>query len=127
MCFISKEEPKRLIAETDVRVFKVLSKHERPDGIIQLYTPIQCMQVEFGILQEPVPLFLRMNNVGDYVISRGYHSFSTYKRAKHFIRDYSSSIIFIAYIPEGCTYYINEYNEVVSENLRITNEIANEE
>ena len=54
----------------------------------------------------------------NWYINEGYHSYETLDRVQEYITD--KSFIIKCIIPKGSEYYINEYEEIVSSNIIVT-------
>ena len=56
-----------------------------------------------------------------WYIDKGYHSYNTLDKAKE--EKNLNEVIVKCIIPKGSEYYINEYDEIVSSNIIVTNKI----
>ena len=140
MCWKSKHTPIKKVAEKDITVYKIFGKYGGKIhsccyygflwGIGEVKTLDKPLQVEERKTAHPP--FNDITNY-NYVINEGYHSFAIKPycnyvgwmnpKSVQFIFHWSSDdMLCECIIPEGSIYYENEYGEIVSDKLMITNE-----
>lgn len=146
MCWTSKNELTKLIADKDIECYKnfrfeditfkqksIFNFKFGKNKIIQLislfkkykYIPYKKQQI---INLKPIELFYypdSFNNHGiiDYKIDIGYHSYDTIKIAQKNIF-FDNEVIIKCIIPKGTEYYINNDNEIVSSTIIVTDQIV---
>lgn len=146
MCWISRNELTKLIADKDIEcyknfrlndiilkqksIFKFKFGKKKITQIISLfrgykYIPYKKQQI---IDLKPIEVFYypySFNNykITGYKIDAGYHSYDAIERAKRsmFFRD---EVVIKCIIPKGTEYYINNDNEIVSSTIIVTDQIV---
>lgn len=137
MCWISDQIPSPKIASEDITCYKVfcnrdvvwekikflgisLWKKHKIKGLYSLYK--DYLYTPYSSNAE-VTLSQTYNSETDYwYIEKGYHSYSTLDKAELEKFKYLE-IIVKCIIPKGAEYYINEYEDIVSSNIIITDKI----
>ena len=146
MCWISKNELTKLIADKDIECYKnfrledITFKQKSifkfkfdKKKIIQLislfkkykYIPYKKQQI---IDLKPIKLYNSINDFENYKdmyykINVGYHSYSTIEKAKEYLF-FGNEVVIKCIIPKGTKYYINNYNEIVSSTIIVTDQIV---
>ena len=146
MCWISRNELTKLIADKDIECYKnfrlndIIFKQKSifkfkfgKKKIIQLislfkkykYIPYKKQQI---IDLKPIEVFYSLHNWKcyrglSYRIDVGYHSYSTIERAQKNIF-FGDEVIIKCIIPKGTEYYINNDNEIVSSTIIVTDQIV---
>lgn len=126
MCWTSSKPPVRRIAIEGIYTYKVVFD----------YNEFICDSLIMGFTYEYYKLYtqnkaimpLCVARTNKWMIEEGFHSYRTWLTAKKAFEGFStdSSIrkmmkIVKCIIPKGTTFYINEKNEIVSNNIIITN------
>ena len=146
MCWYSKNELTKLVATKDIECYKNFSlagiTFEQKSifkfkfgkkKIIQLislfkkypYIPYKKQQI---IDLKPMEVCFNPYGFGDYIdqgyrIDAGYHSYDSIKSAKE-KRFYLDEVAVKCIIPKDTEYYINDYNEIVSSTIIVTDQIV---
>lgn len=146
MCWISKNELTKLIADKDIECYKnfrledITFKQKSifkfkfdKKKIIQLislfkkykYIPYKKQQI---IDLKPIKLYNSINDPENYKdvyykINVGYHSYSTIEKAKEYLF-FGNEVVIKCIIPKDTKYYINNYNEIVSSTIIVTDQIV---
>lgn len=126
MCWISSKPPVRRIAKEGIYTYKVVYD----------YSEFLCDSLIMGFVYEYYKLYTQNKAImplcgartNKWIIEEGFHSYRTWLTAKKAFEGFStdSSIrkkikIVQCIIPKGTIFYINEKNEIVSNNIIITN------
>lgn len=116
MCWTSECIPVRQVAETDIKVYKVVN-----DKLGSVFFPFQ-----YKIGEPASTVQLQPKRMFDlWAINEGYHSYSSEDGAR---RDWEGSTgnkcLFEAVIPKDSEYYVSGY-EVVSSSLTLKEYIEN--
>lgn len=124
MCWISKIKPKPKVAEEDMAVYKYANaSYITKKSVYALIYPHRYIidknnkNIRLNILRN---LVIDGNQV--HTINEGYHSYADLETARK--KHWCSSHLAHFTIPKGTKYYINEKNEIVSENI-IYNKLSN--
>ena len=146
MCWTSRNEPTKLVATKNIECYKnfrleditfkqksIFKFNFGKKKIIQLlslfekylYIPYEKQQF---IELKPVRISYNPYGVEDYEeigyrINAGYHSYDTIERAQKNIF-YADEVVIKCIIPKGTEYYINNYNEIVSSTIIVTDQIV---
>lgn len=122
MCWISYKPPVKRVAETDILVYKVVNYKPHTDECCSL---IFNFLYKFGVIYDTDIKIKYSGNGKDthvWMGNEGFHSFSNEKAAVYesdiYVEAYYSTIVKCV-IPKGSDYYINEYDEVISNNIVI--------
>ena len=140
MCWFSKNEVTKLVASKDIECYKNFSlsgiTFEQKSifkfkfgkkKIIQLislfrkYPYIPYKKQQFIDLK-PIKIPTNPYKFG-YKIDEGYHSYSTIENAQKELFGLDE-IIIKCIIPKDTEYYINDYNEIVSSTIIVTDQIV---
>lgn len=136
MCWITDKKPTRKTATEDIICYKVFYSNEikykikrflgiplYKEGIKELYSLYRNYKYYPYTHNPTVNIYCgRDNNHTGWVINVGYHSYSTLNKAK-FTRCPGIELIVECIIPKNTIYYINEYEDIVSSNIIITDKI----
>ena len=146
MCWITRNELIKLIADKDIECYKnfrldnIIFKQKSifnfkfgKKKIIQLislfkeykYIPYKKQQI---IDLKPIeisyfPYGFEDYGIIGYKIDVGYHSYDAIEKAKRNIF-FGDEVVIKCIIPKGAEYYINDYNEIVSSTIIITDQIV---
>ena len=146
MCWTSKNELTKLIADKDIECYKIFRFEDitfkqksifkfkfGKKKIIQLislfkkykYIPYKKQQI---IDLKPIetsyfPYGFEDYGIIGYEINVGYHSYSTIEKAKGYLF-FGNEVVIKCIIPKGTEYYINNYNEIVSSTIIVTDQIV---
>ena len=146
MCWISRNELTKLIADKDIECYKnfrfeditfkqksIFNFKISKKKITQLlslferysYIPYKKQRI---INLKPIKIDYNPYNVKDrniyYRIDTGYHSYNTIESAKETIFYRNELIIVKCIIPKDTEYYINEEYEIVSSTIIVTDKIV---
>lgn len=146
MCWYSKNELTKLVASKDIECYKnfrledITFKQKSifkfkfgKKKIIQLislitkYLYIPYKEQQFIDLN-PIKMFGSPYDIGYcknayYKINAGYHSYDTIEIAQKNIF-YGDEVVIKCIIPKDTEYYINDYNEIVSSTIIVTDQIV---
>lgn len=131
MCWIANSKPEAHFADSDIKVYKIVTKTSRKNMVNSL---CRGYTYKFGILFEMeeriIPgLVLSGANGKSYAIKEGFHSYTTFAKATMKFEEvitYALNpsvdplVIVECIIPEGSIYYINNEGEVVSDKIIIS-------
>ena len=146
MCWISKNELTKLIANKDIECYKnfrlgdIIFKQKSifkfkfgKNKIIQLislfkrykYIPYKKQQI---IDLKPIEVYFNTCNSEEYfdqgyMIDIGYHSYDAIEIARKNIY-FGNEVVIKCIIPKGTEYYINNDNEIVSSTIIVTDQIV---
>lgn len=148
MCWISKNELTKLIADKDIEcyknfrfkditfkqksIFKFKFGKKKIIQIISLYKEYKYIpykkQKIIDLKFKPIKSFYYPYGFNDYKIisykiDAGYHSYNTIEIARKNIF-FGAEIIIKCIIPKGTEYYINNDNEIVSSTIIVTDQIV---
>ena len=140
MCWVSEKFPTRNIADNVITCYKVFNKEDiiwskikspnmtlKNDKILKMSSLLRKHTYIPWELNNVVNLYCECSNSYRYddptvwIIHKGYHSYATLDKAK--IHTDPLRCIIKCLIPKDSEYYINEFNEVVSSNIIVTNQI----
>lgn len=128
MCWVSKKEPEYKVAKEDIIVYKEFLKRDvcRENAkLIYLYSLFFHYLYKANEINETIKLNHEYNENfyrRGYIICKGYHSRLLNKLSSF---DKINKIVVKCIIPKGSTFAINEYYEVVSSNIIVTDKIVN--
>lgn len=136
MCWITDKKPTRKIVTEDIICYKVFYSKDikykikrflgiplYKEGIEKLYSLYKNYKYYPYVHNPTVDIYCeRDNNHIGWVINVGYHSYSTLNKAK-FTRCPGINLIVECIIPKNTIYYINEFEDIVSSNIIITDKI----
>lgn len=146
MCWTSRNELTKLIADKDIECYKnfrledIIFKQKSifkfkfgKKKIIQLislfkeykYTPYKKQKIinlKPKELSYDPDIFNNYKIMG-YKIDAGYHSYNTIERAKKSIF-FGDEVVIKCIIPKGTEYYINNDDEIVSSTIIVTDQIV---
>lgn len=126
MCWISNKPPVRRIAIEGIYTYKVVYD----------YSEFLCDSLIMGFVYEYYKLYtqnkaimpLCVARTNKWIIEEGFHSYRTWLTAKKAFEKFSTDPcirkkikIVQCIIPKGTAFYINEKNEIVSNDIIITN------
>lgn len=121
MCFYATKNQKPKTATEDIVCWKI--GHKIVDGFVPFYYDDYLYSA--GEPQPREKLVKIVNRDMDYVISRGYHSWATLKKAAKDRLGMPHVVIGRFIIPKGTTYYENKSDkDYVSETIIWTGEIV---
>ena len=126
MCWLSDYKPIKQIASADLEVFKVVIV-KNGDIFSPIYRHIWHMGVTCIIeLDKPEKKLPDVSGANFYwEINHGFHSFASIEALKREYKMESSVAFTRAILPKGTCYYINRFDEVVSDQLKIVDFIEN--
>ena len=145
MCWTSRNELTKLIADKDIECYKNFRLEDitfkqksifnfkygkkKITQIISLfkkykYIPYKKQQT---IDLKPIKIYNSINDPENYKnvyykINAGYHSYSTIEKAKEYLF-FGNEVVIKCIIPKGTEYYINNDNEIVSSTIIVTDQI----
>lgn len=136
MCWITDKKPTRKTATEDIICYKVFYSDKikykikrflgiplYKEGIEELYSLYRNYKYYPYVHNPTVNIYCgHDSNHTGWVINVGYHSYSTLNKAK-FTRCPGIELIIECIIPKNTIYYINEYEDIVSSNIIITDKI----
>ena len=146
MCWISKNEPTKLVAYKDIECYKNFKirditfeqkfifnfkfdkkKITQLISIFKKYLYIPYKEQPFIDLK-PIRVFDNPYDIENYKnmfyeINTGYHSYNTIEKAQEDIL-FSNKVVVKCIIPKGAEYYINDDNEIVSSTIIVTDQIV---
>lgn len=118
MCWISRKSPTLLTAKKDLICYKMLTK--------TLLSPYSNYQYCFDKPNTIIDLQTVIYN-DEFRCQEGYHSYVSFEDTLNkykLLKCFDPNIyMFECIIPKGSQYLINEWDEVVSSNIIITNRI----
>lgn len=140
MCWISKEKPITKIAESDITVYKLaIIRDNKICSMMYRFNyelnQIYNLESQLTIREDDPDLYL--DNKPRYIIDEGYHSWSktptviqttapdsdiTIIKIKCTAGIYycdDRHVVLICTIPQGSTYYVNDFGEYVSDAIKI--------
>ena len=146
MCWTTRNELTKLIADKDIECYKnfrlndIIFKQKSIFNFIigkkkilqlislfakHLYIPYEKQQL---IDLKPIKIYDNIYNVENhkdiyYRIDAGYHSYNTIEKAKEDTW-FGNEIVVKCIIPKGTEYYINDDNEIVSSTIIVTDQIV---
>lgn len=146
MCWTSKKELTKLVASKDIECYKnfrlvdITFKQKSifkfkfgKKKIIQLnslfekylYIPYNKQQtIDLKPIEVPYNPYNNVKNRSIYYrIDAGYHSYGTTEKAQRNIL-FGDEVVVKCIIPKDTEYYINDYNEIVSSTIIITDQIV---
>lgn len=139
MCWKSYIPPIKQIATKDITCYKIFCSSDiiwnrnpiKFLGIIvwNKYTIKELCSLYRDYLYIPyeinpeVNIFITTSEYWRWYIDKGYHSYKTLDKAKE--ERNLNEVIVKCIIPEGSTYYINNFDEIVSSNIIVTDKIIN--
>ena len=146
MCWTSRNELTKLIADKDIEcyknfrlndiifkqksIFKFKFGEKKMTQLTSLfkkykYIPYKKQQI---IDLKPIeisyfPYGFEDYGIIGYKINAGYHSYDAIERAKRSIF-FGDEVVIKCIIPKGAEYYINDHNEIVSSTIIVTDQIV---
>lgn len=138
MCWISYNTPVKKIANEDITCYKLFASEAiiwkkrklwfNSQKIIERFTSL-CMAYTYIPYKENPKVNLTYlserdwmwDNIYHWNINEGYHSYMTLNKAKN--ERNLNKVIVKCIIPKGAAYYTNEYQEIVSSNIIVTDKI----
>lgn len=130
MCWISKTIPIKNIAEKDIICYKVFYIRDiilEQNKIQKIYSQYRHFPYIPYKKQKYINLEIE-NNIIEKRITFGYHSYGTLERAQYVVYNLffkSNYNIIECIIPKDSEYYVNNYQEIVSSNIIVTDKILN--
>lgn len=129
MCWISEKEPVKQIATENITVYKytrLKTRRKFPQfwkkKLVVAISDIYKYRYLPYISNKVLPLIPYMNPIKTHwIIEKGYHSVLRPDQVINKIFGLHPNIKFI--IPKGATYYVNEFDEVVSSEIIMTDEL----
>lgn len=130
MCWITNSKPEAHFADSDIKVYKIVTKTPRKNMVNSLYCGYTYKIGKLFEMEERIipGLVLSGANGKSYAIKKGFHSYATFEKVKmKFEEEITYAInpgvgmlvIVECIIPEGSRYYINNEGEVVSDKIII--------
>lgn len=124
MCWVSYciNNMNKHIAKKDTKVYKVAMKGCTDVAIAPYYINFEYeLGITYGKLESLKPTYFPHDECR---INEGFHSYRTFERilkVKSFKSHplYKALAVYMAIIPKGAEYYVNEKGEVVSNQLKI--------
>lgn len=131
MCWVTNSKPEAHFADSNIKVYKIVTKTSRKNMVNSLYRGYTYKIGKlFEMEKRIIPgLVLSSANGKSYAIKEGFHSYATFAKATRKFEeiityDLNSSVnmfvIVECIIPEGSRYYINNEGEVVSDKIIIS-------
>lgn len=122
MCWVSFKPPVKRVAEKDILVYKVVNPSPHKN---ECYSFFFNFLYKFGVIYNTDIKIKYIDNGKDeymWVGNEGFHSLSNKKAALYESEVYifkCDTFIVQCIIPKGSDYYINEYDEVISNSIII--------
>lgn len=131
MCWVTNSKPEAHVADSDIKVYKIVRQTPRKNIVNSLYYVYTYKIGELFEMDEKIipGLVLYSTPFQAYVINEGFHSYATFEKVKMEFEDgitlaidpgASMPVIVECIIPEGSRYYINNEDEVVSDKIIIS-------
>lgn len=133
MCWTSPNHPVYKVAEQDIPVYKRFDKQQmifKNSKLVAVTSLERGYNYIINRLNKPIELkhiYVKSPYVGYkyYNIHKGYHSWLSRKDCHPYIFYTITIRVVKCIIPKGSTYAVNEFGEVVSSNIVVTDEIVN--
>lgn len=110
MCWISEELNKR-VANCDITVYKVVISNT--SSVMSLFRGF-----EYRFNKTYKESFIIRSYDSMYIITKGFHSYRTKSQVLYENQFYCMEIV-KCILPKGTIYYINNFDEIVSNQIRI--------
>lgn len=131
MCWVTNSKPEAHVADSDIKVYKIVTKTPCKNIVNSLYCVYTYKIGKLYEMEERIipGLVLSGTNGKSYAIKEGFHSYATFEKAKMEFEEViayalnpnvNMLVITECIIPEGSRYYINDGGEVVSDKIIIS-------